>query len=152
MNAQDVNTNINVDVQRYCKTWYEIARFTHTFEKNLQRVTATYSIVNDHKIAVLNKGFTPDNRLKQIRGKAWIPDKNITSKLKVQFFWPFAANYWIIYLDNEYHYAIIGGPTKKYLWILADKPKIEQDVYNNLVSVAKNLGYDITKLQTVQQE
>lgn len=142
----------NVDINKYAKTWYEIGRFPHRFEKKLTHVSATYQILPNGKISVLNKGYNAQNKLKQIKGIAWIPNLNESNKLKVRFFWPFAAPYWIEYLDHDYTIAIVGGPSKKYLWILADKPKIDDNTYQFLLNKAKELGYNIEKIEKVSQE
>lgn len=149
-NAQ--KTTVDVDIQKYAKTWYEIARFPHRFEKGLSDVSATYTIVGNNKISVLNKGIRSNKKTSQIKGVAWIPNSGETGKLKVRFFWPFTAPYWVHYVDDNYSVAIIGGPGNKYLWILADKPFIENDLYIELIQKAKQMGYPIEKLEMVNQK
>lgn len=149
-NAQKIT--VQVDIQKYAKTWYEIARFPHRFEKGLTNVTATYTIIGKNKISVLNKGINAKQKNTQIKGVAWLPDISETGKLKVRFFWPFSAPYWIHYVDKEYTVAIVGGPGKKYLWILADKPYIENEIYEALILKAKEMGYAIEKLEKVKQQ
>ncbi|HNV96321.1 MAG TPA: lipocalin family protein [Bacteroidales bacterium] len=149
-NAQ--KTTVAVDIEKYAKTWYEIARFPHRFEKGLTNVSATYSIISENKISVLNKGIRSNNKTSQIKGVAWIPNKKETGKLKVRFFWPFAAPYWIHYVDEKYSVAIVGGPGNHYLWILADKPFIDNEIYNELIQKAKEMGYTIENLEKVNQK
>ena len=75
-------------IKRYTGTWYEIARLPHSFEKNLEKVTATYTLQRDGKIEVLNKGFDSEKgKWKEIKGKAWIPDPSVPARLKVRFFY-----------------------------------------------------------------
>ena len=75
------------DLQRYLGTWYEIARLPHRFEKNLQRVTASYALREDGKISVLNRGYdTVRKQWKDARGRAWVPDPDQPAVLKVSFF------------------------------------------------------------------
>ncbi|PKM90981.1 MAG: hypothetical protein CVU87_00240 [Firmicutes bacterium HGW-Firmicutes-12] len=73
----------NVDLKRYLGTWYEIARFPHPFEKDLENVTATYNLRSDGRIEVINSGFK-NGMKKVVKGVAWIPDTNCMGKLLVR--------------------------------------------------------------------
>ena len=108
-----------VDLNRYEGLWYEIARLPNFFERKLKCTSATYSLRKDGKITVLNKGYflTDPKKLSSIQGVAWVPDQKAPAKLKVQFFWPFSGDYWIMELDKEYRYVLVGDPKYKYLWI-----------------------------------
>ena len=142
-----------VDLARYTGTWYEIARFPNSFEKGLKCVSATYTLRDDGRITVLNKGHKVENPdiVKQSQGVAWIPDKTYPAKLKVRFFWPFSGNYWIIALDPSYRFVMVGDPSLKYLWILSRTKKIEETDYKQLLDKAKENGFDISKLMLVEQ-
>ena len=54
----DVEPVVGFDSERYLGTWYEIARLDHSFERNLERVTATYGLNEDGSISVLNNDLT----------------------------------------------------------------------------------------------
>jgi apolipoprotein D and lipocalin family protein len=142
-----------VDLQMYKGTWYEIARKPFSFESKLKCITATYSLRADGKIDVLNKGHLISNpsKIKTAKGKAFIPDKNVPAKLKVQFFWPFRGDYWIMELDKDYKYVMIGEPSFKYLWILARDKKLDQTVMDKLFKKATDAGYDLTNLILTEQ-
>jgi len=143
----------NVDLQRYLGTWYEIARFPHSFEKDLQAVTATYTMRSDGKIDVLNAGdkMHPGGKHKTAHGKARIPDKNIPGYLQVSFFLCFYADYYILELDTiDYQYSLVGSKSPNYLWILSRTPNMSGDTYNMLIEKAKQLGYDVSRLQKVR--
>jgi lipocalin len=142
-----------LDINNYLGTWYEIARFPNKFEKDLVGVTATYSLNDDGKIKVINKGYqkTLNGTPSEAIGKAKIPDPNQPGKLKVSFFWIFYADYFILELDNNYLYALIGSSSSKYLWILCRTPQMESSVYEMLLEKAKKRGYDLTKLERVPQ-
>ena len=143
-----------VDLNRYKGTWYEIARLPIYFEKKLKCVTATYTLRDDGKITVLNKGHYITNPQKSTssQGVAWIPDKNSTAKLKVQFFWPFSGDYWILYLDNDYSYVLVGDPSHKYLWILAREKEMDEITYRMLLQKAVDNGYDVKQIIKVEQD
>jgi apolipoprotein D and lipocalin family protein len=144
----------SVDLGRYAGTWYEIARLPFSFERKLKCTTATYTLREDGSINVLNKGRYITNPSKESSAKAiaWIPDKNVPAKLKVQFFWPFKGNYWILYLDKDYKYVIVGEPSLKYLWILCRDKKMDDPTYKMLLQKAIDNGYDIKSIIKVEQD
>lgn len=129
--------------ERYLGTWYEIARFDHSFEEGLSRVTATYSKREDGGVRVLNKGYdAATGEWDEAEGKAYFVSDETTGHLKVSFFGPFYASYVIAELDKDnYQYSLVTGPDRSYLWILARQPTLSQDVLDELLSKAKSLGY-----------
>jgi lipocalin len=142
-----------VDLQLYTGTWYEIARKPFSFESKLKCITATYSIRADGRIKVLNQGHLISNpsKIKTAKGLAFAPDKNIPAKLKVQFFWPFKGDYWIMELDKDYKYVLIGEPSYKYLWILARNKKLDKTILDQLLKKASDAGYDLSELIMTEQ-
>jgi apolipoprotein D and lipocalin family protein len=151
-NNMDYSTINELDLQRYLGTWYEIARFDHRFERGLQGVTATYSMRDDGKIKVVNQGYknSLDEKLDVATGKAKLTDD--PGKLKVSFFWIFYGDYYILELDEDYRWALIGSSSPKYLWILSRTPKLEDPVKNRIIELAKKRGYDTSKLIWVEQK
>jgi apolipoprotein D and lipocalin family protein len=140
------------ELNKYLGTWYEIARFPHSFEKDLIGVTATYSLKDDGGLKVLNQGYKKSfsGDLKTAIGKGKITSD--PGKLKVAFFLFFYADYNILELDSaNYQWALIGSSTPKYLWILSRTPHMEKELYSNLTEKAKSRGYDISKLILVPQ-
>lgn len=150
----DQTTVKELDLNQYLGTWYEIARFPHSFEKNLVGVTATYSLREDGKIEVLNQGFknTLDGEKSRAVGKARIPNKLEPGKLKVAFFWIFYADYFVMELDENYQYAMIGSSSDKYFWILNRTPKMDPVIYEMLLGKARKRGYNLAKLEKVPQK
>lgn len=148
----------SIDANQYLGTWYEIARLDHSFEKDLEKVTATYSLRDDGGIKVLNRGFNPKtNEWKEAIGKAYFidapnQDRTNTGRLKVSFFGPFYGGYNIIELDKPYYnYVMVCGPNRDYLWILARTPQLAYPIKQHLTSKAKELGFDVSKLIYVKQ-
>lgn len=141
------------DINKYLGTWYEIARYNHSFERGLVGVTATYSFRKDGKIQVVNAGYKESLKGKRSEaiGKAKIPDPKHPAKLKVSFFLFFYADYYVLELDPDYKWAVVGSKSDKYLWILSRTPKIDSTVYNDLLSKIKSRGYNIHKLISVEQ-
>lgn len=136
----------NVDIKRYLGKWYEIARLPHSFEKGLENVTAEYSLRDDRKVDVTNSGYK-NGKLKIAKGIARIKDQACTGELMVSFFLNIEARYKIIHLDKEdYQYAVVTSSTKNYLWILCRKPRMDEKLYNELISYVESQGFDIVKL------
>ena len=149
----DKTTVKELDLNRYLGTWYEIARFPHSFEKNLVGVTATYSLRDDGKIKVLNQGYknTLEGERSEAVGKAKIPNKQEQGKLKVSFFWIFYADYFVLELDENYQYVMIGSSSPKYFWILCRTPQMAPEIYAMLLEKARKRGYNLDKLVKVPQ-
>jgi apolipoprotein D and lipocalin family protein len=150
------NTVVNeLDVQKYLGTWYEIARYDHSFERGLVGVTANYSMHDDGKIKVKNSGYknSLDGKFSQAVGKAKILDPvNKPAKLKVSFFLFFYGDYYVMELDKDYQWAVIGSSSDKFLWILSRKPKMEKELYSELLERLKKRGYNVSKLIKVEQK
>jgi|TARA_Y100000296_G_scaffold36685_1_gene42449 apolipoprotein D and lipocalin family protein len=140
------------ELPRYLGEWYEIARFDHSFEEGLSEVTATYSMRDDGGVKVINRGYSKeDGRWDEAEGKAYFVESETTGHLKVSFFGPFYASYVIMELDKKgYQYALITGPDKDYLWILARTPTISDEVRARLLEKARTAGYDTSKLIWVE--
>lgn len=139
------------DVNRYLGTWYEIARLDHPFERGLSKVRAEYTLREDGGINVTNMGF--DRRKKEWKtatGKAYFVEGPDVGRLKVSFFGPFYGGYNILELDSNYSHALVCGPSRKYLWILARKPEMEENVKAVLVEKARSLGFDTSGLIFVE--
>lgn len=144
----------SVDLDRYKGKWYEIARLPNYFERKLKCTSAEYTLREDGKITVVNAGnyITEPNKSTSAKGVAWIPDKNSPAKLKVQFFWPFSGDYWIMYLDKDYRYVLVGEPALKYLWILAREKQMDEPTYKMLLQKAIDNGYDVKSIIRVEQD
>lgn len=138
---------------RYMGKWYEIARLDHAFERNLSNVTAQYSQAEKDQILVLNRGFDQEKRKwRDAKGVArFIGEKDLGS-LKVSFFGPFWGGYHVIALDKEgYRYAMVTGPSRSYLWILARDKQLDEEILADLIAKAKQWGFDTEKLIYVAQ-
>jgi len=141
-------TSVNtLDTQRYIGKWYEIAAFPMFFQRNcIGDTTAEYALNDDGKIDVTNRCRTKDG-FDEAKGKAWQASPNSPSQLKVSFFWPFRADYWVIGLDDNYQWAVVGNPNRKYLWILSRTPDLNKIALEKALSTAKTQGYDLNQLK-----
>jgi len=145
----ELPTVSQIDINRYQGLWYEIAKLPNRFEKGLTCITAKYTLLEDGKIEVWNRGIKNNdlNNTSSIKGKAKPAKEGDNSKLKVSFFGPFYGDYYIIDLDENYQYAMIGEPSRAYFWILSRTPQIDDVLYNQLLEKAAKLGFDTSKVE-----
>lgn len=141
-------------LDRYLGTWYEIARLDNRFEKNLGQVSAEYTLREDGKVKVMNRGYDAEKgEWKSIEGKAVFVDDVSKGALKVSFFGPFYASYNVVALDREnYSWAIVCGHEKSLFWILARKPDMDAVLLRQLVARADSLGFETGKLRYFGQQ
>jgi lipocalin len=137
-----------VDLTRYLGQWYEIARFDHWFERGMTHTKAIYAMRDDGDIQVVNSGLK-GGKIKTSTGRAKATDRQ--GLLRVSFFWPFYGDYRILWLDDDYQYALVGGSDSDYLWILSRTSVINPTMKNLILTDAKRRGYDTNKLIWVEQ-
>ncbi|MBA4371369.1 MAG: hypothetical protein C0402_00735 [Thermodesulfovibrio sp.] len=144
----------HVAIKQYMGVWYEIARYPNSFQKGCVGSKATYSLMDDGNVSVLNECYDGSfsGKLRSAKGKAWVVDKETNSKLKVSFFWFFAGDYWIIDLADDYSYVVIGHPKRKFLWILSRTQAMDADTYESIRRrLLETHHYDTAKLvKTIQ--
>lgn len=142
------------ELDRYLGTWYEIARLDHRFERGLTDVTADYTLRDDGGVRVVNRGrSTKTAEWDEAIGKAYLVDSPDVGRLKVSFFGPFYGGYNILELDIEnYQYALVAGPDRSYLWILARSPDLSETVVQSLVEKARRLDFPVDELIYVSHD
>ena len=142
------------DIDRYLGTWYEIARLDHRFERGMSNVSARYERRSDGAIRVVNRGFKEKSGAwESIEGKAHPAAEAGTGSLKVSFFGPFYGGYHVIALDREsYRYAMVAGPSRSYLWILAREPSLPKQTLDRLLAKARDLGFATEELIFVSHD
>ena len=112
-----------------------------------------YEKLDNGQIKVINRCrmYASDGELNEAIGKATIVDKRTNAKLKVQFFWPFKGDYWIIDLDKNYQYAVVSEPARQYLWILSRSPNIDHQILEKLKNKIRDRGFDLSYLKKTLQ-
>lgn len=144
---------MKIDVDKYIGKWFEIARIPTVFQLNMKNVTAEYiRDENNTSIKVINSGYV-NGELKQITGLALPTEKD--DLFKVSFFngvntVAVNSDYKILAIDEDYQYALVGGSTPNYLWILSRTPNITKDTYKALVNIAKKNGYNVKNLKITE--
>jgi apolipoprotein D and lipocalin family protein len=137
-----------VDLARYMGRWYEIAHLPVWFQRNCaSNTTATYTLRPDGKVTVLNECRAKDGRVKSARGVARVArTEGPNTRLKVRFIGPFEGDYWIIDLDPEYQWAVVGEPGCRYLWILSREPRLDSAIFEQVVDRARRQGFSTSRL------
>ena len=138
----------NLDLRKFEGVWYEIAHNPWFPENNCFATIAHYKLLKGEEIEVTNicrkHGF--EGEISKITGKAWLLDSNIKAKWEVQFIWPFTLDYWVIELEKNYTYAVIGEPDKENFWVLNRQPIMDKNILNQIIEKFKIQGYDLSNL------
>lgn len=137
-----------LDLNRYLGRWYEVARFDHKFERGLTHCTAEYTLKEEGKIKVVNRG-KKNGKWDTAEGKA--KTTSTPGLLRVSFFGPFYSDYRILMLAPDYSYALVGSGSSSYLWILCRTPELKPIDRDAILMEAQTRGYDINKLIWVDQ-
>ena len=142
------------DLNRYLGQWYEIARLDHSFERGLSDVNATYQLEEDGSVKVVNRGYDTQRGVwKEAVGRALFTGDRSTASLKVSFFGPFYGGYHVLALDQEsYRWALVAGPNREYLWILARDKTLPAEVRESLLAQARAFGFATDRLIWVEQQ
>lgn len=142
-----------VDIERYMGTWYEIAKYPNRFEQGCYAVTAEYTLRDDGTVRVVNTCRAADGVTVRstIEGFATVADKATNAKLSVFFYVPFGAPYWIIDLDDDYQYAVVGEPSRRFLWILSRTPTLDDATFDAILQRLPEKGYDPSRLELTPQ-
>jgi len=149
-----VSTVASVDLSRYAGTWFEIARLPMWFQRHCVDSKAVYTVRADGAMGVNNECVTDTGGVERAEGVATVVDAKTNARLNVVFDNWFArlfgssreGNYWILDLDAEYQTAVVGTPDRRYLWILARAPQLDESSYRRLVEVGRGFAYPIDEL------
>ena len=147
----DNSTVSSFDLSRYLGTWYEIARFDHSFERGMDNAMAEYILQDDGTVFVMNTAWK-NGKFKVAQGKAKYPDPaGKPGGLKVSFFLFFYSDYNVMMVDENYQISLVGSKAENYLWILSRTPVPDPDLLKLVLDEARSRGYDTSKLIWVDQ-
>jgi apolipoprotein D and lipocalin family protein len=143
----------SVELERYLGTWYEIASYPQSFQEGCTATTANYTLQEDGAIKVVNRcrEGALDGKERVSEGEARVVDKATNAKLEVNFFGPFWGDYWIVDVGPNYEYAVVGHPSRDYLWILSRRTTMAPELYESLLTKVESLGYDRARLNRTLQ-
>lgn len=139
---------MRVDLKKYMGKWFEIARIKNEFEPNMKKVTAQYNLNEDDTIQVINSGYI-DDTLKEIIGTAKTTNEN--NLLLISFRHPIYSQYKILFVDDDYQYALVGGSSENYLWVLSRTPNLDKAILDKMINIAKEEKYNINKIVLTEQ-
>ena len=144
----------SLDLKKFQGTWYEIAHNPWFPEKGCFYMIANYKLTKENNIKVTNicRKNGMDGQISKVSGIAWLVDPEIKAKWEVQFIWPFTLDYWVIELEENYNYAVIGEPDRENLWILSRKPIMEKELLSRIIKNTKSKGYDLSNLILTPQD
>lgn len=139
-------TVTELDIHKYMGMWYEIARYDNVFQRGLIDVTASYSLLPDNTIKVVNRGVNSRGKVKTIIGTAFQPSSLTPGHLRVSFFFWFASDYNIIMLAPDYSYSVVSGNNGKMLWILARRKFLDSNTLDHIFQFLRTRGFNPSKL------
>ena len=151
--------DIDIDIDKYMGDWHQVATTLPWFQKKcIKNTKANYERVRS-EIKVTNSCTKKDGTKNIAHGRARLNNKfNEASKLQVTFvkifrkwFWLFGGDYWIMDIDKEYSYSVVGDPKRKYFWILSRKPLMSLPMFQKLEKRIRNQGYDTCKIKITQE-
>lgn len=146
----------SLDLKRYSGQWYGIAHVPLFLQRKCARdMTATYTLREDGSLHLLSTCRQEDGDIDTVEGIAR-PVTGHSGTLEVRFLPRWASwmpmtwdDYWIIELDPEYRWAVIGGPDREHLWILSREPAMARTLFNQIKRRALQRGYDLDGLKLV---
>ncbi len=143
----------DLDLNRYMGRWYEVARYPNMFQRGIVAVITTYTLQDDGTIRIDNYGRegSLDGEVTETQSSAVVQDKGDGAIWRVKFFPLVTAPYWIIDLGPNYEYAVVGQPSRKYLWVLSRTPQIDEKTYRGICERLKAQGYDPGKIVRTPQ-
>jgi apolipoprotein D and lipocalin family protein len=159
--APPLATVSQVDVARYLGEWHQVATIPAWFQRQcVADTTATYARADDGLIAVRNACRTEDGSVDEATGRARFVGEGTDGKLEVTFFevfgywlWPVAGDYWIVALDPDYRWSVVGHPSRDYAWVLARSPRLDDETLRAIDRLLADAGYDTcTLLLTMPDE
>ncbi len=142
-----------VDLERYMGDWYIIANIPTFIEKNATNAIESYKLTENGTIKTTFTFFksSPDGKKIIYHPTGFVYNKETNAEWRMQFLWPLKLPFLIIDLDQDYSYTVIGYPSKKYVWIMARDPVMEQGLYKKILENLSDIGYDISLIQKVPQ-
>lgn len=149
--AKPMVTVSSVDLQRYLGSWYEIAMLPNRFQAMCASDTQAQYRQDGDRIQVRNRCRKADGSVEEAIGQAKVVEGSGNAKLRVSFFWPFYGNYWVLALDDNYQWVLVGEPGREYGWVLARSPGMDEPTLTRVLDKAASLGYNRSAFQRTPQ-
>lgn len=149
--GREPRTVTEVDVSKYCGTWYEIASYQPKEQRRCTRTKAEYTLNKEGYVDVRNSCIRK-GREKSVTAKAFPVAGSGNAKLKVQFFRLFKGDYWVVDLADDYYWAVVSTPTSRSLWVLSRTPYMSEEVYAQITERLDEQGFDTVRLIRTDQK
>lgn len=153
---EDLPVVSNLDLNRFCGKWFELARLPVTFESRLVNVQSEYTMMPDGKIRVINVGRkgSIQGELSTAEATLWAPDPNMPGKMKILYpSRPGQGDFWVLSIDPNYNYMLVGEPKRRECWLMCrDIKQVDESQFSNMIEKARQLGFDVTRLLKTQHE
>jgi apolipoprotein D and lipocalin family protein len=133
-----------VDLHQYAGLWYEVAHSPNFFQNSCVYSTAKYEVLDESSLSVYNICYKSNGKTSDISGVATIKDPAVPAKLKVRFSFFQRGDYWITELDDQYQWAVVSSPGKKFTFILAREPNISDDLKNHILEILRAKDFEVT--------
>ena len=146
VSCSNMKTADNVQLDKYMGKWFEIARIDTPFQRGKFDSQAEYKLNPNGTVQITNSAITEHGQQTSAKAIGYVPDLSNMAKLRISFFCPFYSDYWILEVDKDYQWALVGTPNKKYMWILSRTQNIEDVTLMHILTTAKLLGFDTSKL------
>ena len=150
-NYAAMETVKQVELNRYLGKWYQVTFIPNSFQSMCFADTQAEYQLDDKDIHVINRCRTKDGSIEQANGIAKLVENSNNAKLRVSFFRPFYGNYWILDLDPNYQWVLVGEPSRKYAWILSRTPQLDSEIQKSILDKAETLGYQRSQFQISAQ-
>lgn len=148
-----------LELDRYLGQWYELGRFPNPFQRKCTGdVVASYAMKPDGFIEVRNRCASDKGPVEAVGVARQMDPQGAASVLEVRFapawlsFLPAVwGDYWVIDLAPDYSTAVVGTPSREYLWILSRTPQVDMPTWSRLVEAARRQGFDVNRLERTRQ-
>ena len=136
------------EMEKYIGKWYEQYRLPNKIEEGLEEIVIYYEVNRKGNITIINEGrlIQDKNKVRQTKGRVWIPDKNDPAKLKISFYWYKSNDHWVFKVDEGYTHALVGDPDGRQLWLLSRDRTPDKRIIAIMLEYASGLGFPIEDL------
>jgi apolipoprotein D and lipocalin family protein len=144
----------HVDLPRYMGDWYVIANIPYFAEKDCFDSIESYALRADGRIDNwfrCRKGSFDAPLEQKASAVVTVVNKTTNAEWRVKFFKIISVQYWILNLDPNYQWVMVGHPSRRYGWIMARAKTLDEATYQRILQATSAQGYDPARFQKVPQ-
>ena len=149
-----MKTVSQLELDRFMGSWYVIGNIPTFIEKNAVNAIEEYSLNEDGTVATTFtfREETPDGKKRQYQPKGFVVPDTGNAVWRMQFIWPFKADYRVVYIDPDYSETIIARKARDYVWLMSRSPSMTSERFQEHKEFIRALGYDTSLFQPVLQQ